>query len=42
VGVGVEGGDIYVETGARRRYGMWNSQRVNWGRGMGGRIKSGI
>jgi hypothetical protein len=26
---GVEGGDILMETGGGRRYGMWNSWRVD-------------
>jgi hypothetical protein len=25
-----EGRDILVEIGGWRRYGMWNSQRVDW------------
>jgi hypothetical protein len=31
-GQGWRGGDILVETGGKRRYGMWNSLRVEWER----------
>jgi hypothetical protein len=31
-------GDILVETGAERKYGKWNSRKVDRGRG----IKSGV
>jgi hypothetical protein len=36
-GQGWVGVDIVMETGGKRRYGMWNSQRVDW---EGGKIWS--
>jgi hypothetical protein len=30
---GVRGEDIHVKTRVQRRYGMWNSQRVNQDKG---------